>query len=422
MSELQTALLAIGFGVIVAVYVYGWWQQRKYRQKFGAAFKSGHADALYRESPVRPLPEPEDAPELPVQASEPMVEHFVNIAEEVAPAAEVDERALDDIPFEEPQSDAMSPETGGHEEQPLDEEMPEDQTLEEETPEEAAPVVQDENCALLDLRSDFIVELNLAEPSPASVLAGLWQRKFDFGKPMLVCGLTLAGSPSGPRWERAVAEGTMLYSRFRVALQLVDRGGAISPAKLADFRDLVLGIARHIKADANVPDVPQTHQNALELDAFCADVDQMVGVNLVVPGERLLSGTRIAEAAALQGLTLEADGAFHLLGAHGHSLFSLINIDSMPFQHHTLVNHTTRGLTLLLDVPRVDSPAVQFDRMLAAAHGLARELQLNLVDDHRVVLSEIGLARIRDQIVAVDAKMCDHGIAPGSAQARRLFA
>lgn len=409
MSELQKALLAIGFGVIVAVYVYGWWQQRKYRQKFGAAFKSSHADALYQESPARPLPELDDEREL----QEAAVEHFVSVAEEtVEPVAAAVE------PTSEEQASAET----AVEEPEFDEETTEEQPLEEETPAETAPVAQDENCALLDLRSDFIVELSLAEPSPASALAGLWQRKFDFGKPVLVCGLTLGTASAGPRWERAVAEGAMLYSRFRIALQLVDRGGAISPAKLGDFRDLVLGIAARIKADANVPDVPQTHQNALELDAFCADVDQMVGVNLVVPGERLLSGSRIAEAAALQGLTLEADGAFHLLGAHGHSLFSLINMNSMPFQHHTLATHTTRGLTLLLDVPRVDSPAVQFDRMLAAAHGLARELQLNLVDDHRVVLTEIGLVRIRDQIVAVEAKMCEHGIAPGSAQARRLFA
>jgi DNA-binding transcriptional regulator of glucitol operon len=44
MSELQAALLAIGFGVIVAVYAFGWWQQRRYRRKFGAAFKASHKD------------------------------------------------------------------------------------------------------------------------------------------------------------------------------------------------------------------------------------------------------------------------------------------------------------------------------------------------------------------------------------------
>ena len=276
----------------------------------------------------------------------------------------------------------------------------------------------DGSCALLDVRSDFIIELHLAEPAPAAVLDGLWQRKFDFGKPVHVCGMAL----NSAQWERAIAESQTLYERFRIALQLVDRGGAISAARLADFRDLVLGIAKHFRADTTVPDVDETHHRAVELDAFCAEVDQMVGINLVLPGERLLLGAKIAQAAALHGMTLEADGAFHALDAQGNSAFNLINQDNKPFQHHTLETFATPGLTLLLDVPRVENPAAQFDGMVRIAHELARGLQANLVDDHRVVLSENGLARIRAQITEVEAKMRDNGIAPGSAQARRLFA
>ncbi len=375
MSELQTALLAIGFGVIVAVYVFGWWQQRKYRRKFGAAFKASHADALYQENTARPAE----------QALESIDEETMG---EVIPA--VEEAAA--LPAAE-----IPP----------------------------APVL-DGSCALLDVRSDFIIELHLAEPSPAAVLDGLWQRKFDFGKPVQVCGLVLPGKMprqiASQQWERAIAESQTLYERFRIALQLVDRGGAISAAKLADFRDLVLGVAKQIKADTTVPDVDETHRRATELDAFCAEVDQMVGINLVPPGERSLPGARIAQAAALHGMTLEADGAFHALDAQGHSAFSLINQDSRPFQHHTLETFGTPGLTLLLDVPRVENPAAQFDQMVRVAHELAGELQVNLVDDHRVVLSDNGLARIRAQIAGVEAKMRDNGIVPGHAQARRLFA
>ena len=75
------------------------------------------------------------------------------------------------------------------------------------------------------------------------------------------------------------------------------------------------------------------------------------------------------------GMTLEADGAFHLLDAQGHSLFSLINQDSKPFQHLTLETSSTAGITLLLDVPRVEDPGSQFDRMMQVARELARELQ-----------------------------------------------
>lgn len=361
MSELQIALLAIGVGVIVVVYVLGWLQQRRYSRKFGAAFKANHGDALYQNHPG-------------VSYDQSALAHF---------AAE-------------------------------------NGLVSDETTDDSAPLVAtilDESCTLLSERSDFIMELELAEACSAVMLDGLWQRKFDFGKPVLVCGLTLQGQ----QWERAIAEGQTLYVRFRIALQLVDRGGAISAAKLADFRDLVLGVARNIRATCAPPDLAAAHQHALELDEFCAKVDQLVGINLVVSRERLLHCGKVAQAAAAHGMALESDGAFHLLNAQGFSLFSLANQDEKPFLHHTLESSSTAGLTLLLDVPRVSDPAQQFDLMTRIAHDLAAELQVKLVDDHRVALSETGLSRIRAQIAQVEAQMRDNGIVPGSAQARRLF-
>jgi FtsZ-interacting cell division protein ZipA len=370
MSELQKALLMIGLGVIVAVYVFGWWQQRSYRRRFGTAFKSSHADALYQGG--------SDESTGQVQRS--------------ASAVMIDETIVDAI-ISEVEISGVS------------------------ITESSATNMLDDSCLLLNARSDFIIELRLAEPSLAAVLDGFWQRKFDFRKPVQVCGLTLTTK----KWERVIAESQVLYERFRVALQLVDRGGAISEAKLADFRDLVLGVAKHIKADATVPDIRETNHHALELDAFCAEVDQMVGVNLVPPKGRLLRGGRVAQAAALLGMTLEADGAFHLLDTQGKSLFSLINQDNQPFQHLTLDTSSTAGITLLLDVPRVEDPGNQFDRMIQVARVLARELQLSMVDDHRMALSDNGLALIRERINDVELKMCAKGLTPGSSQARRLF-
>lgn len=418
MSELQTALLAIGFGVIAAVYFFGWWQQRKYRRKFGSAFKVSHADdALYQEHAEKVVM-PEDtslrlddgmadgmsmettptdqiAPKglASAQSIDATTSHFIETMQDIGPADGYSASGI-----REGQSQAVD-------------------SSAEPVLEHSSSNAQDETCAQMDTRSDFIIELHLAEPAPAAVLGGLWQRKFDFGKPVQVCGLSL----NARQWERAVAEGHMLYQRFRVALQLVDRGGAISVAKLSDFSDLLLGIANRIKADAAAPDIRDAHRRAVELDAFCAEVDQMAGVNLIPPGERLLIGRNIAQAAALHGMTLEADGAFHLLDAQGSSLFALMNRNSKPFQHHTLETFTTAGLTLLLDAPRTEQPAARFDQMIRVAHELARELQVNLVDDNRVLLTDKGLELIRTQIADVEAKMCDYGIVPGGAQARRLF-
>jgi FtsZ-interacting cell division protein ZipA len=375
MSELQVSLLAIGLGVIIAVYIYGWWQQRRYRSKFSAAFKSNHTDALYQSGDTGPAAH--------IRHSSLAEKVDVATDREIGTDTEITGAEIAGVSAVEPSSTSLL----------------------------------DDSCALLDARSDFIIELNLSEPSHPAVLDGLWQRKFDFRKPLQVCGLTLGTK----KWERVIAESQVLYSRFRIALQLVDRGGAISETKLADFKDLVLGVAGNIKADTTVPDIRVTHHHALEMDAFCAEVDRMVGINLVPPGTRLLRSGKIAQAASLAGMTLEADGAFHLLDAQGHTLFSLINQDSKPFQHLSLETSSTAGITLLLDVPRVEDPGRQFDRMLHVARELARELQVNMVDDHRVALSEQGLALIRTQINEVELKMCAKGITPGSSQARRLF-
>ena len=417
MSELQAALLAVGFGVIVAVYAFGWWQQRKYRRRFSAVFKASHADALYRENAAAAVEQ--------IQQPAP---------KEAIPAGDAPPIRLSNVPSPQYSGGMTGHSTklasgrgGERERQLLAIEATED--IAEETTTAADKAVElpaaerwdrnlpGDSCTLLDVRSDFIIELHPLEPCPATVLDGLWQRKFDFGKPVQVCGMAL----NSMQWERALAENQALYSHFRVALQLVDRGGAISAAKLADFRDLVLGIAGHIKADAVTPDVHEAHRRAVELDAFCAKVDQMIGINLVPPGERLLPCGKIAQAAALRGMTLEADGAFHLLDAQGHSLFSLANQDARPFQHHTPETMGTGGITLLLDVPRTENPAKQFFRMARIARELARELQANLVDDHRVALTDPALAVIREQIILVETKMCASDIVPGSAQARRLF-
>lgn len=359
MSELQAALLAIGLGVVIAVYGFGWWKQRQYSKKFSQAFGQSHDDALYQQAAPEPYILDEDV--------------VVN-TDAIAPAAEAVEEAA-------PAGNASEP------------------------------------CALIDAHSDFIIALHPAEPSSAALLDGLWQRKFDFRKPVQVCGLSVRTG----QWERVIADSQAIYSQFRIALQLVDRGGVISVAKLGDFRDLVVGIANAAGAGSTVPDILETHSCALGLDALCAEVDQMVGVNLLPTGDRQLVGSRIAEAAALQGMKLESDGAFHLSDAMGNSLITLINRDTRPFQHHTLEHFTTPGVTLMLDVPRVERPAMCFDQLVQMAHELARELQVNLVDDNRVMLTDAGLARIREQIADVEVKMCENNLIPGSAQARRLF-
>ena len=368
MSELQISLLVIGVAVVLVLYGLNWRQQRQYRRKFGAAFKAQHEDALYRQAAEKPLAE--------AHASE-------LLDEELDQADPTDSTPISAISHGSP----------------------------------LRTHVADEICPLLDAATDYILMISLNRPTTSDALARLWQQRFDFGQDVHVCGL----NASSGAWEKVLAESRLSYSAFKLALQLVNRSGAISEARLADFRDLVRLIATQLQADVTLSDVAQTAARAQQLDKFCAAVDQIIGLNIFLSGARELSGREVAQAAEQHGLSLQADGAFHLLDEHGHTLFSLGNADNTPFQHHALESLWIDGLTLLLDVPRVERPAQRFDQMAVLARQLAADLHAVVADDRRVALSEAGIKLIREQITAVEAAMLGEGVVPGSTQARRLF-
>ncbi|MPQ72047.1 cell division protein ZipA C-terminal FtsZ-binding domain-containing protein, partial [Pseudomonas sp. MWU12-2323] len=159
---------------------------------------------------------------------------------------------------------------------------------------------------------------------------------------------------------------------------------------------------------------------ARELDRFCADVDVLIGINIVP--QAAIEGARLRSFVEAAGLQLEPDGAFHYLADSGNTLYSLVAADQMPFTYHTLLDKSFPALTLLFDVPRVAGGVDVFDRAVHFAKHLAQEFDAQLVDDNRRVLTETGLARIRDQLLHIYGSMDDRGIAPGSVAALRLFA
>ena len=357
MSELQISLIGIGAAVILAVYVYSVWQQRQYRRKFGAAFKPHHEDALYRSDPDG------SSAELPESGDD---------------AGEMDQM----LPGE-------AGRTGSG----------------------------DELCSLLDAATDYIVVLSSNSPMHVGMLAPLWQQRFDFGKNVNVCGLnTVTGV-----MERVVAESMQSYSEFHLALQLADRGGAVSEIRLRSFHDLAREMAKSADADAAMPDVGEAASLAQQLDAFCAAVDQMIGLNILPGGTRTLAGPEISMVADMHGFALQADGTFHLLDEQGHTLFTLANIDSEPFQHHIIKQMQFNGLSLMLDVPQVENPLQRFDEMAVLAHEISQELRASVVDDKHVELGDNAIAVIRGQVAAIENTMLEYPIVPGSAQARRLF-
>lgn len=368
MSELQLSLLGIGVFVVLAVWGYGWWQQRQYRRRFGEVFEKK------REEPQNPPSQPETAPET------------------VLPFTD---RAAEDETVEEAVEDVVNS---------LDEDAVRISTT-------------DEGCALVVDDSDYITLIHPENPVGVSGLTPLWQQRFDFGKPVNACGLNAATS----MWERVIPESPQMYTSFKLSLQLVDRTGAISETRLTKFRELIQRIATEMSAEAECPEVTAAARHAIALDAVCAEVDQIIGLNVVPRSDKPLLGAEIVYVASQNGFTLQADGSFQFVDGRGVTLYKLSNLDNVPFQHHLLNQMSFSGLTLLLEVPRVERPVERFNEMLELARAMATSLRATVVDDRRKPLGEDGIAIIREQVTAIEQSMLLHQITPGSHQALRLF-
>ena len=355
MSEFQLSLLIIGLIVVAGVYLYGFWQQWRYRRSQGETFKS--------------------------QFTEPSGQAAPNQA-----------RATDTQPDE--QSDPLVSRNS-----------------------DSGSSVADEVCGLLNDATDYVVTFLLKTHLTPDALEALWMRRFDFGKSVHACGLNTSSS----LWERMIPESEQTYRAFRLGLQLVDRTGSVSEMRLAGFRDLLSDISRQLQVDVRLPPVEEAVKRAQELDCFCAEVDQMIGINLLTSGDRKLFGTEVSAVAERLGMSLQSDGTFHLADEFGMTLFNLSASDGTSFQHHTLNQARVDSLTLLLDIPRVSEPVRRFDEMVALAQELAKTLRTTMVDDQRVALSDGAIAQIRAQVAATEDIMLAGHITPGSAQALRLF-
>jgi FtsZ-interacting cell division protein ZipA len=360
MSDLQLSLLVIGAVVIVGVYLYNWVQERGFQRRMQQAFGEAHDDVLLKAGVESVLADGRLEPQLPPR--EPAREDAAHAAGAATGAAAAH---------------------GGE----------------------------------FDPLLDFAAEIEADAPISDSLVSELMSKIAACGKPVRFAGF----DPRTGTWDDVVRGRGGRYTRLRLALQLVNRGGAVNPAQLAAFCDAARACADKIPAAVACPDSHAALKQARELDAFCADVDVAVGVNVVAREGATFPGTAIRAAAEAAGFKLEPDGVFHFRNDRRQTLFTLDNHEPAPFLPESIKGLTTGGVTLLLDVPRVADGAEAMDRMVGIAASLAAALGGHLVDDNRAALSEAGIARIKEQVRSIHAAMAARDIPAGSARAQRLF-
>lgn len=382
MSELHLSLIVIGLVIIGFVLAFNRWQEYRFRKKTEELFARDRPDVLLDEAQVRPAAERVE----PTFSGGPIMvgrEHEPALSSE-APAAAVTPFA----DWSEPQAEAAVVAV------------------------ESKRVVARASGAINET-IDSVALIRPQEPLPAAALVPLIERTRSFGKPVNWEGL------AGGQWG-AISAGAH-YEEIRLGLQLADRRGPAMNGEISGFLEFARGLAGELGGSVEVEDEQTIARRAAELDRFCADVDQEIGVNLAARNGSRLAGTKVRALAEASGMKLASDGVFRLIDERDATLFTLRNAEPRPFVAEHVRNISTRGLTFLLDVPRTPQGMQSFDRMLDVARHLAHTLNGELVDDENRPITANGTDAIRRHLKQVQKQMESFGVPAGSSPALRLF-
>lgn len=397
MSELQISLIAIGFVVILGVVFFNWMQQRRYRRGAEEAFARKHEDVLLKTG----TPVTEDERVEPQLGKEILQE--LQMPDSEPEPAEITLPDLDTIPTAAA-SDGPAVSAGSA------------------TP--AGSAISHEEAfvshgSVVDA-VDYIASIRAKTLIADSELAEVLQRKFDFSKPVRWLGQRDIGS----HWEEITVEtaGKGGYINLKGCLQLADRAGPVSEVSLSEFHDMVQNFAVHVNAIVDCPNVRQAYAQALSLDQFCAEVDVMMGINIISRDNSVFTGAKIHVLAEASGFKLGTDGVFSYRDENNFVLFSLNNHESSPFLPDGMRTLTTHGITFLLDVPSVANGEKFFGEMVHLAGVFSDTLGGIMVDDNHIPLSDSGIGKIKQQLSAIQSMMRARNIPAGGEIALRLFA
>lgn len=368
MSDFQIGMIVAGLVIVGGVVCLNWWQERSFRRKAEQAFEKSAQDVLLDPRPKTAARASSDQPRLEPSLGMSAV-GAINREPAPTPAGK---SAIVTAPRVDP---------------------------------------------VLDAVVDYIADFVPTEPVPAHKVLVAIEDAGQLGKPVRWMGL-----PEGESWQPIAPGAAGSYTQLRAGLQLADRKGPVGESQMLEFIRIARALADDIGANLELPQRQPALQAAGDLDAFCAEVDVLIGLNIVSRDGTPFPATKIRSLCEAAGMELAEDGMFHYRSEQGQTLFSLCNLGQESFSSATIRQMRVNAVTLLFDVPRVAGGVAVFDRVAALARHLAESVDGELVDDNRRPLNEQSLGSIKRQLTDIYNRMQLRGIEPGSGLALRLFA
>ena len=370
-SDFQWALVGIAVAIIVLVVVYNRWQESKYKRRAERAFVADHADVLIDGAATAGISRERVEPRFEVVSDD-------------------DDNGL--APIGDVHTAALNPARAAG-------------TLVRQT-----PVLSAEIDSIALVLADTPIESRQYE-----LVVGQSKQLGNVRWEGLIGGL----------WQPIGLPALEAYRELRAGIQLADRRGAIDSVALNAFNDMVAQFAAKIGAVSQREEVSVALARAQRVDAFCADTDIEIAVNIVGKNGATFAVTKVRGLAESNGMYAIESGEYVLHDDQGKVLITLRNIEpSEPagIKRGGGATGYLTGLTLALDVPRTADADRVFDRMFALALKFADALHGDVVDDNKKILTANGRKVIADTIVHIMAQMDAQAIAPGSSAALRLYA
>ncbi len=359
MSDLQLALAAVGVVIVGGVLAFNVMQERRARGKAERDFGEPAPDALLETPPARREP-------------------TMNATPGSAPAAVVRAPAPD--------------ETSPH--------------LQAQELAESAPAAE------VSSRIDTVAVILADDPIMSEQLQPLLAALAGFGKPVHVEGIV------DEQWHPIETSPRRSWRELRVGLQLANRHGPVAAEDVERFNRTIADFAAAVNAVSQREAPAAAASRAREVDAFCAETDIEVAVNVVGQFGATFAIARVKALALENAMSETASGELVRFTPDGHPGFVLRRFDDANAKPS---NTYYTGLTFALDLPQVAEAPLVLAEMVRVAGIFASTLGGQLVDDHRKPLTEAGLASIRRSLEKIFHEMETHGIPAGSPLARRLF-
>jgi hypothetical protein len=422
MDELTLGLIGAGAVVVGGVVAYNAWQGAKVRRKMPRPMptEAGPGLARQEQEEERPFIEParggvrrepamaEAAREGEAARIEPS---FGGAAAPLDIPADIQAETTTPNGFTPESASASGPASASTAAEPV----PGQPESELDTVTPAATTISAAPPHIVDRRIDCVVPIRLNGPIAGEKASPLAQRLRRAGsKPVYI-----EGKPEGGEtWE--LLQNAQRYEELRAAVQLANRGGALNELEFSEFVSGVQQFADAIDGAPEFPDMLETVSMARELDAFAAQCDAQLSINVLSDGAPW-SANYVQAVASQDGLLLSRDGTRFVKLDGKQSPVFMLQFGDTNFLRDDLTYKGGQMITLILDVPVAEEDILPFRLMCDYAKSLAERIGGRVVDDQRRPLPEQALLAIEKQLMTLYARLEEAGIPAGSAATRRLF-